>query len=163
MCFVFIWEQTATCATYSINWLVFITEMKSVYCAIRTGYLNKTVWASYLKGELSLTSWDVFDDTLSHNMRLLSKSLMWGVFRKEGKSVPFLLTDYSNTFYNYSEHLLSSMFSINTQFGGADLSSSAGWHPSQSGRSCVRIIKTGTKVTEGLFFQRSGWKERPWG
>ena len=27
MCFVFIWEQTATCATYSMNWLVFITEM----------------------------------------------------------------------------------------------------------------------------------------
>jgi len=31
MCFVFIWEQTATCATYSINWLVFITEMKSCH------------------------------------------------------------------------------------------------------------------------------------
>ena len=30
MCFVFIWEQTATCATYSIHWLVFITEMKSL-------------------------------------------------------------------------------------------------------------------------------------
>jgi hypothetical protein len=43
MCFVFIWEQTATCATYSINWLVFITEMKSVYCAVRTGSLNKAV------------------------------------------------------------------------------------------------------------------------
>ena len=42
MCFVFIWEQTATCATYSINWLVFITEMKSVYCAVRTGSLTKT-------------------------------------------------------------------------------------------------------------------------
>jgi hypothetical protein len=28
MCFVFIWEQTATCVTYSINWLVLITEMK---------------------------------------------------------------------------------------------------------------------------------------
>ena len=27
MCFVFISEETATCATYSINWLVFITEM----------------------------------------------------------------------------------------------------------------------------------------
>ena len=37
MCFVFIWEQTATCATYSINWLVFITEMTSFYCAVRTG------------------------------------------------------------------------------------------------------------------------------
>ena len=48
MCFVFIWEQTATCAPYSINWLVFITEMKSVYCAVRTGSLNKAVCASYL-------------------------------------------------------------------------------------------------------------------
>ena len=49
MCFVFIWEQAATCATYSINWLVFITEMKSVYSAVRTGSLNKAVCASSLK------------------------------------------------------------------------------------------------------------------
>ena len=48
MCFVFIWEQTATCATYSTNWLVFISEMKSVYSAVRTGALNKAVCASYL-------------------------------------------------------------------------------------------------------------------
>jgi hypothetical protein len=40
MCFVFIWEQTATCATSIINWLVFITELKSVYCAVRTGSLS---------------------------------------------------------------------------------------------------------------------------
>jgi len=46
--FVFIWEQTATCATFSINWLVFITEMKSVYCAVRTGSFNKAVCASFL-------------------------------------------------------------------------------------------------------------------
>ena len=69
-----------TCATNNINWLVFITEMKSVYCAVRTGSLtlnpltstivapssnaskwqmgfnsafkglNKAVCASYLKG-----------------------------------------------------------------------------------------------------------------
>ena len=45
--FVFIWEQTATCATYSINWLVFITEMKSVYSAVRTGSLNKSVCALF--------------------------------------------------------------------------------------------------------------------
>ena len=50
MCFVFIWEQTATCVTYSINWLVFITQMKSVYSAVRTGALNKAVCASYLYG-----------------------------------------------------------------------------------------------------------------
>jgi hypothetical protein len=49
-CFIFIWEQTATCATYSINWLVFITEMKSVYSAVRTGSLNKAVCASFLNG-----------------------------------------------------------------------------------------------------------------
>ena len=28
MCFVWIWEQTTTCATYSINWLVFTNETK---------------------------------------------------------------------------------------------------------------------------------------
>ena len=54
MCFVFIWEQTAICATYSINWLVFITEVKSVYCAVRTGSLNKEVCASSLKGQFRL-------------------------------------------------------------------------------------------------------------
>ena len=50
MCFVFIWEQTATCANYCINWLVFITEMKSVYSAVRTGSLNKAVCASSSNG-----------------------------------------------------------------------------------------------------------------
>ena len=50
MCSVFIWEQTATCATYIINWTVFTTEMKSVYCAVRTGSLTKAVCASSLKG-----------------------------------------------------------------------------------------------------------------
>ena len=56
MCFVFIWEQTATCATYSIIWLVFITQTKSVYCAVRTGSLNKAVCASYLKGQPKLAT-----------------------------------------------------------------------------------------------------------
>ena len=51
MCFVFISEQTATCATYCINWSVFITEMKSVYSAVRTGALNKAVCAWALKGD----------------------------------------------------------------------------------------------------------------
>ena len=55
LCFVFIGEQTATRATYITNWLVFITEMKSVYCAVRTGSLNKAVCASSLKGQLRPT------------------------------------------------------------------------------------------------------------
>ena len=36
MCFVWIWEQTAIISLYSINWLVFITQTESVYCAVRT-------------------------------------------------------------------------------------------------------------------------------
>jgi len=43
MCFVFIAEQRVTFALYNINGLVFITEMKSVYCAVWTGSLQKTV------------------------------------------------------------------------------------------------------------------------
>ena len=40
MCFVWISEQTAIISLYSIDWLVFITEMECVYCAVRTGSLN---------------------------------------------------------------------------------------------------------------------------
>jgi hypothetical protein len=36
--------------TYNIDRLVFTTEMKNVYCAVRNGYLNKAVYASYFKG-----------------------------------------------------------------------------------------------------------------
>ena len=48
--FVFIWEQTANCATYSVNRLVFITEFKSVYCAVRTGSLIKISLRFVFKG-----------------------------------------------------------------------------------------------------------------
>jgi hypothetical protein len=54
MCFVLIWEQTATCATYSINWLVFITDMKSVYSEVRSESLDTAVCASSLKGLILL-------------------------------------------------------------------------------------------------------------
>jgi len=39
--------------------LVFITEMKSVYSAVRTGALNKAVCASSLKDEFRGYDWDV--------------------------------------------------------------------------------------------------------
>ena len=48
-CFLWISEQTATFALYIINFLVFITVVEGVYCAVRTGSLNKAVCASYLK------------------------------------------------------------------------------------------------------------------
>jgi hypothetical protein len=39
MCFVWISEQTAIISLYSINWLDFMTETESVYCAVRIEYL----------------------------------------------------------------------------------------------------------------------------
>ena len=40
MYFVWISEQTAIISQYSTNWLVFIAETESVYCAVRTEALN---------------------------------------------------------------------------------------------------------------------------
>ena len=40
----------------TINWLVFIAEMKSVYSAVRTGSLNEAVCASSVKGYLRTSS-----------------------------------------------------------------------------------------------------------
>ena len=42
MCFVRISEQTATSALYCINGLVFITDVESVYCAVRIEFLYNT-------------------------------------------------------------------------------------------------------------------------
>jgi len=41
MCFVCISEQTATFSLYSINLLVFITVVESVYSAVQTDSLYK--------------------------------------------------------------------------------------------------------------------------
>jgi len=43
-------EETVTFALSNINWLVFITELKSVYSAVRTGALNKAVLQHKLIG-----------------------------------------------------------------------------------------------------------------
>ena len=51
LCILYLSEKkTATYATCIIKRLVFITEMKSAYCVVRTGSLNKIVCASSLKG-----------------------------------------------------------------------------------------------------------------
>ena len=38
MCFVWIWEQTAIILLYSIDWLFFVIETESVYCAVRSTF-----------------------------------------------------------------------------------------------------------------------------
>jgi len=50
MYFEWISEQTAIISLCSINITVFVTEVKSVYCAVRTGSLNQTDKVLSLKG-----------------------------------------------------------------------------------------------------------------
>jgi hypothetical protein len=50
MCFVRISEQIAIISLYSINWLIFIIEVESVYSAVRTESLYKTDYISSSKG-----------------------------------------------------------------------------------------------------------------
>jgi hypothetical protein len=114
MCFVFIWVQTATCVTYSINWLVFITEMKSVYSAVRTGSLNKAVCVFVFTGLIcdkdgmitplrrkyhNRLHWaDSFRRSLSNNVRTFLKP---GVHYRAHSS-PSLVTILSRTYLVHS-------------------------------------------------------------
>ena len=101
MCFVFIWEQTATCATYSINGLVFITEMKSVYSAVRTGSLNKAVCASYLKGlirEPSTSGFLLKTCSFGHRYTVRLLSFRTGIIKSICvKEITLLLSSFRHT------------------------------------------------------------------
>ena len=57
MCFVWISEQTAIISLYNINWLVFITNRKCVYCAVRTENLYIHLSSLYLKGSTQTLNW----------------------------------------------------------------------------------------------------------
>jgi hypothetical protein len=50
LCSHCIYLRTNRDLCHTINWLVFKTEMKSVYTAVRTERLNKAICASSLKG-----------------------------------------------------------------------------------------------------------------
>ena len=103
---VFIWEQRATCATYSINWLVFITEMKSVYCTVRSVSLNKAVCASSLNGKMF---WVKFHNQNTHSdhddpqkPNLLRTELFWAMTQ------PVLVISYRRFGTTYRSHLQDS-------------------------------------------------------
>jgi hypothetical protein len=53
--FIFLWISETTTLPFAV--LIdsfFVTEMESVYCAVRTGCLYKTDYLSSLKGQLSI-------------------------------------------------------------------------------------------------------------
>jgi hypothetical protein len=60
--------------------LIFITEMKNVYCAVRTGSLNKAVCTSSLKG---YEVWDSFGEI---------RYDLWYIIRKRGSNTHNLVT-----------------------------------------------------------------------
>jgi hypothetical protein len=49
--FVCISQRTANFALSDTRLLVFIAEIASVYCAVRTGDLNRTAYVSFLQGQ----------------------------------------------------------------------------------------------------------------
>jgi hypothetical protein len=79
MCFAWISEQTAIISLYDINWLLFITEAESVYCAVRTGYLNQTVIDSPLKGQYSFK--EMSQLTYNNASPLLFEIIGIGIFK----------------------------------------------------------------------------------
>jgi hypothetical protein len=50
LCVLYLSENNQRLVPFKHKMIAFITEMKSVYSAVRTGSLNKAVCASYLKG-----------------------------------------------------------------------------------------------------------------
>jgi hypothetical protein len=56
MCFLWISEQTAIISLYKIKWLVFITEMECVYCAVRIEFSFKAQWLLYVAPSLTFTN-----------------------------------------------------------------------------------------------------------
>ena len=49
MCFVWISEQTAIISLYNINWLVFVTQTETVYCAVRFNIHARCVYCAVPK------------------------------------------------------------------------------------------------------------------
>jgi hypothetical protein len=47
VCFVWVWEQTAIISLYSIDWLVFITEIECVYCVVRSTFYQHSVFMCF--------------------------------------------------------------------------------------------------------------------
>jgi hypothetical protein len=78
MCCVWIREQTVIIFLYSINWVVFITETESVYCAVRTECWNifhvtsLSIYASLGRPgqqSISIPRWPVVDPGLPREAR----------------------------------------------------------------------------------------------
>ena len=81
MCFVWISEQTAIISLYNINWLVFVTETESVYCAVQTECLN-TIPRSAHTAVFMCFVW------ISEQTAIISLySINWLVFVTETESV----------------------------------------------------------------------------
>jgi hypothetical protein len=63
-------EEPTIISLYNHNWLTFVTEVESVYCAVRTGSLNKTVYVSLLMGKIPFKSQVIgliqYDESLNY-------------------------------------------------------------------------------------------------
>jgi len=91
-------EQTVIIFLYSINWLVFITEKKCVYCAVRTGSLS-IIQITFIHSVFCLTKGPKPSPTrFLHIVRSGTSSFNW--------ECPLLFLRSSNSFLRLLPRLL---------------------------------------------------------
>jgi hypothetical protein len=99
MCFVWIWEQTAIISLHSIHWLVFITEMECVYCAVRAECVNIIELIS--KGGL----W------LPNQHLVLQKLLIWYSISRCSAWLSCILPSLISKFSHTRNHVINKIWS----------------------------------------------------
>ena len=105
-CFVRISEQAATFALHVINWLVFITGVGSVYCAVRYDSLYKADYVSSLKG--LVTAFRHFRDMpcASSNINYIPVKRVSLLITRNSPDVTRQRTFYTALFSQTKDHLL---------------------------------------------------------
>jgi hypothetical protein len=91
VCFVWISEQAVTFASYIINRLVFIAEVESVCCAVRTESLYYSTDSLALKGFTVIRKVGFLIDQWTPRSRILLQKLMVSNLVKNGKEISRVL------------------------------------------------------------------------
>ena len=122
MCFVWIWEQTTIISLYTINWSVFITEKKRVYCAVRTG-------SSYIILRPAHTVYLCFVWIWEQTTIISLYTITWSVFITEKKRVYCAVRTRSLYIIQHSHHCSILIFTNTLLHRGH---SSEAWKPSKT-------------------------------
>ena len=145
LCFMWISEQTAIISLYNIDWLVFVTDTESVYCAVRTGSLNiiQVNSLSFGRGIAQAISCRPFatearDSSRSVRVKLWCSEWQWGRFLSKYFGFPLLVSFHQCSILIYSS-LLRPLEGLSGET----------WEPPK--KKCSRKYRSIKKVHSNLF------------